>query len=432
VLDLTLKDAIERVLEHSRSLLNRRLDREVQRFSLDVAEDRWRPRFAIEPFVSRDRLDRRAGVGALATLRIPTGGEFALSWEETASAESDHVRTQTLRLSQPLLKGAWEDVETASVRRARMEERIYLLALREAVADLVVDVVGSYRALIAALRQVEIGETALRRAREQLEATRALIHAGRLASREATRSEAVVANRELSLARARNRLEAASLRVADILELGSAVRVRPLDDLTVERGDGAPAPVFAEVLRSRADFLQAEQRIEIARIDLAVARNNVLPDASLGLGLSRDGAGNSDTVVRLDATMPLNDRVPELERLRARNELRKAERDLAELRELIGIALRQAVNDVEVGLRVIDLARDARALAQQNLVIERDKFGQGLSSTFEVAASGDELVLAEQAELDAVIAWLDARTRLDRIAGRTLARWGIELEAVAR
>ena len=430
VFDLSLEDAIGRALERNRPLLNRRLDREVERFSLDVAEDRWRPRVSVSPFLSRDRLDRRAGVGARTTLRVPTGGEFALGWDEALSSAFDDTRRQTLSFTQPLLKGAWPGVETAPVRRARMEERIGFLALRQTVADLIVEVVGSYRALIAAARQVEIGETALRRAREQLEATRALIRAGQVARREAIRSEATVANRELSLVRTRNRLEAANFRLIGILELGGTVRVRPLEGLTVEPGRGDLEPTLHEALRRRADFQQARLRVEIARVGLAVARNDVLPDLSLGIELSRDGAGRSDALLRLEAAIPLNDRAPELERLRARNALRKAERDLAELRESVGLALRQAVNDVEVGLRLIGLARDASALARENLAIERNKFGQGLSSTFEVAVSEDELVRAEQAELDARLAWLNARTRLDRVSGRTLARWGVELKAV--
>ncbi|MYJ07683.1 MAG: TolC family protein [Rhodothermaceae bacterium] len=434
VFDLTLEDAIGRALERNRPLLNRRLDREVERFALDVAGDRWRPRVSVSPFLRRESADRvvnrRAGVGARTTLRVPTGGEFALGWDEALSSAFRDTRKQTLSFTQPLLKGAWPSVETAPVRRARMEERIGFLALRQAVADLIVEVVGSYRALVAASRQVEIGETALRRAREQLEATRALIRAGRVARREAIRSEATVANRALSLARARNRLEAANFRLIGLLELGGTVRVRPLDGLTVEPGQGAPEPSLEEVLRSRADFRQARLRVEIARVGLVVARSNVLPDLSLGIELSRDRTGRSDSLLRLDAVIPLNDRAPELERLRARNALRKAERDLAELRESVGIALRQAVNDVEVGLRLIGLARDASALARENLAIERNKFGQGLSSTFEVAVSEDELVRAEQAELDARLAWLDARTRLDRVSGRTLARWGVALKAV--
>ncbi len=434
VFDLTLEDAIGRALERNRPLLNRRLDREVERFALDVAGDRWRPRVSVSPFLRRESADRvenrRAGIGARTTLRVPTGGEFALGWDEALSSAFGDTRKQTLSFTQPLLKGAWPSVETAPIRRARMEERIGFLALRQAVADLIVEVVGSYRALVAASRQVEIGETALRRAREQLEATRALIRAGRVARREAIRSEAAVANRELSLARARNRLEAANFRLIGLLELGSTVRVRPLDGLTVEPGQGAPEPSLDEALGSRAEFQQARLRVEIARVGLVVARSNVLPDLSLGIELSRDRTGRSDSLLRLDAVIPLNDRAPELERLRARNALRKAERDLAELRESVGIALRQAVNDVEVGLRLIGLARDASALARENLAIERNKFGQGLSSTFEVAVSEDELVRAEQAELDARLAWLDARTRLDRVSGQTLARWGVALKAV--
>ncbi len=427
---MTLEDAIQRALGYNRSLLNRRLDREVDRFELDVAGDRFRPQVSLQPFVSRGRLDRRTGGGVRTTLRVPTGAEFALVWDEAVSREFEDTSAITLSLSQPLLRGALGGVETAPLRRAQMREQIQFLGLRWAVADLVVAVEGAYRGLIAASRQVEIGETALRRAREELEATLALISAGRVARRESIRSEATVANRELSLARARNRLEAANFRLADILEFGREVRVRPLDLLSVAPGREASEPPLEEVLRRREDFLQTKIYIEMARVDLSVAGNTVLPNLTVGLDLSRDGFGRSDAVVRVDANIPLTDRVPRLNRLTARNEVLKAERNLAELRESIGIELSQAVNDVEVGRRLIELAGDARVLAQENLEIEREKFNYGLSSTFEVAASSDELLGAEQTEVDAILAWLDARTRLERISGLTLSRWGIRLEEV--
>ncbi len=428
--DLTLKDAIGLALVRNRPLLNSRLDREVRRFSLDVAEDRWSPRVTVGPFASRDRQDHKAGIGAQTSLRVPTGGAFMLGWDETLSRRSDGAGSQTFRFSQPLLKGAWAGIDSATVRQARLEERIDMLAFRQTVADLVVAVIGAYRALIGAVRQVEIGEASLQRAREQLEATRALIGAGRVAEREAGRSEAAIANRELALVRARNRLEAAQFGLIDILELDSRVRIRPLEELRTARQDAASAPTHEEVLHNRADYLQARLRVDIAGIGLTVARNNLLPDLALSFQWSHRDTGQTENLVRMDATVPLNDRAPELARLRARNALRKAERSVVELRESIGTALRQAVNDVEVGLRVTGLAGDARALAERNLAVEEAKFGQGLSSTFEVAASEEELVRAEQAEADAILAWLDALTRLDRTSGRVLDRWGIRLEAV--
>ena len=432
ICDLTLKDAIGLALEHNRPLLNSRLDREVQRFSLDVTEDRWTPKFSVGPFASRDRQDQKAGVGVQTSLRVPTGGAFALRFDQSLSEEFDDSGSQTLSFSQPLLKGAWASVDRAPVRRAQLEEQINILAFRQTVEDLVVAVTRAYRALIGAVRQVEISEASLQRAREQLKATRALIHAGHVAQREAGRSEAAIATRELALVRAQNRLETAQFDLINILELDSTVRIRPLEELMAGRQDAAFTPVLEDALRHRADYLQAGLRVDIARIRLTVAHNNRLPDLDLRLEWSHDDAGGTDTMVRMDARFPLNDRVDELEHLRARNALRKAERSVVELRESIGVAMRQAKNDVEVNVRLTELARDARVLAESNLAVEEAKFGQGLSSTFEVAASEEELARAEQAEADAILAWLDVLTRLDRISGRTLDRWGIRLEVISQ
>lgn len=434
-LRLTLSDAVGLALERNRGFLNRRADRGVQRLSLSVAEDRWTPRFSVRPFASqayadRDRRERRVGGGAETRLRVPTGGELALRWEEARSDVFGESRSRGLSFTQPLLKGAWPSVEGAPVRLARIEERIGIVSLRGAAADLVVSAVGAYRALIGAVRRVEIAEAALRRARDQLRATRALIRAGRVARREAVRFEAGIANREVSVARARNGLDGANLALAGLLALEDTVRVRPLASLAVERREAAYGPVLDDALRRRSDFREARLRVEMARIGLLVARNGRLPDVSLGVEVSRADAGPTETLVRLGAAIPLNDPGPELARVRARTALRKAERGLTELRASIGIAVRRAVNDATVGFRLTELAGAARALAESNLAIERRKFGEGLTSSFEVAGSEDELLRAEQAEVDAIVAYLEALTRLDRVSGRTLERWNVRLETV--
>lgn len=427
-LDLTLEDTIRLALENNRPFLNRRLDREVQRFSLEVVEDRWTPRATISPFLSKDRQDRETGVSSQVSMRVPTGAELALRWDERLSGEFEDSRSQVLSISQPLLKGAWTSIETAPIQQARLGEKINILSFRQAAENLVVAAIESYRALIGTVRQVELAETALQRAREQLDATRALISAGRVAQREEVRAEVTIANRELSLTQARNNLTAANFRLIDILELSSTARIRPLEKLRVERNKIAFEEAFEAALRYRPDYRQAALRIGSAEIALAVAKNNLLPDLSLGLQLSDSDPGRKDAQVRLDLAIPFNDRFRDVDRLRARSEVRKAERDLLELRESINVAVRQVVNDVEVGLRLTELARDARVLAQENLAIEQEKFNHGLSSSFEVSVSEDDLVRAEQAEVNAIINYLNVLTRLDYISGRTLEKWDVRLE----
>ena len=103
-----------------------------------------------------------------------------------------------------------------------------------------------------------------------------------------------------------------------------------------------------------------------------------------------------------------------------------------ELRQSMDIQVRQAVHDVEVGLRQIELARQALRLAEEKLAIEQSKLQQGLSSIFQLARFEDDLVRAQNAEVDALVDYENALTALDRTLGTTLETWGIAVEQVGR
>ncbi|MCY4317897.1 MAG: TolC family protein [Alphaproteobacteria bacterium] len=433
-LELTLEDAVGFALARNRGFLKRREDRAVQQLNLEIAEDRWAPRVSLSSNARRDR-DASGGTGGAGmTIMVPaTGGRLALNWDESLSDSSGDTRSRSLGFTQPLLKGGPASADHA-IRRARLGEQGNILGLRGAAAALISETIGQYRALIRAARQVEIAETALRRAQEQLARTRALIEVGRVARREAVRSEATIANRELALVTARNALDTANLALVDHLAFEEAVRIRPLASLTVERREVDHASVLADALRLRPDYRQAQLNVETARIALEAARNNLLPDLSLQFNMSRtdhrqaDMGAGIDRSVMLNATIPLNDRQAEVALVGARLGLRQAERDLTGLRASIDIAVRRAVTDVTVNLRRTDLAREARALAESNLEIEKGKFNEGLASSAEVATAEDNLVQAEEAEVNAINTYLAALTQLDQVSGRTLARWDVELE----
>ena len=171
--------------------------------------------------------------------------------------------------------------------------------------------------------------------------------------------------------------------------------------------------------------------IEVARLELRQAKNERLWDLSLDASVSRGGEQRRDYAVGLGLNIPLGDRSSELAELGARNGLRDAEVGLVELRQSIRIEVRQAVHEVAVGFRRIELARTSRELAEQTLDIEQAKLAQGLTSTFRLTSVEDDLVSAQNGELDATIGYRNALTSLDRILGTTLESWGIEVEGEA-
>ena len=430
-MELTLDDAIRLALRNNRSLLDARLDRTLEEFALDVAGDRYRPTASITSSVdaARDR-DTETDLSTTANIRVPTGGEFTLGWRKPLAGGGGNY---SLEFSQPLLKGFGIDVDTAPLRTARIREKIDILHFRDAVAGVIDSTIRNWRNLIRSNRQLEIAEASLERARNQLKVNRALIEAGQMAEREVLQSEAEIANRELSLVEARNALIDANFQLIDTLDIDSASSIRPLETPRDRRVAPGVAEGIEVALSKAPDYLEALLDADIARIALKVAEDGRLWDLSLDTRARRDNSGGPiDYDALLSLTVPLWDRSPRQTWMEARARVRKAERGLVERRQKIAIDVRQAVYNVEVGLRRIELARQALALTQQKLEIERSKLRQGLSSAFQLSQFEEDLVAAQNAEVDAVISYENALTSLDRTLGTTLETWDVRVERVGQ
>ena len=435
-LELTLDDAVGLALQNNRSLLDARLSRTLQEFALELAEDRYRPtaRIGSSAQAQRER-DWTADVSVASELRVPTGGQFSLRWSKPLAGREDSFDNVTLGFSQPLLQGFGTAVDTAPLRVARLRENINVLAFRRAIASVVDSTIGAWRGLVRAQRQLEIREASLERARMQLGTNRMLIEAGQMAAREILQSEADVAERELGLAQTRNGVTTANFGLINILDIDSASLIRPLQRPAAQRPVPSVEEAFETAIRHSPDYARALLNEEIAEIDLEVTENEQLWDLALDTEISRGTGGGAvgvDYSAGLRLTIPLWDRAPELSLMNARAGVRRAERALVELRQSMGIDVRQAVHDAEVGLRQIELARQALAFAEEKLEIERSKLQQGLSSSFQLSQFEEDLVRAQNAEVDALFGYENALTSLDRTLGTTLETWGIRVEQVGR
>ena len=430
---VTLDEVIRTALKNNRRLIDARLERKLQQLSLEQAEDRYRPKGSVGGS-SRVRRDARhdTGVSAQSTLRVRTGGRFTLRWTQPVEGGADASGTYSLGFSQPLLRGGWS-VETVPLRVARLNEESHVLSFRDTIAGVVVSLIRAWRSLTRAYRSLEISEAALGRARRQLEVNRALVQAGDMAERELLQSEADIANRELDLIQARNSLTSANFALIDLLDVESTRRVRPAaSEPRVHEAPGVEEAIEL-ALRNGPGYRSALLGLEIARLGLEQAENGRLWDLSLDVNATGRSGGSGSGVdygAGVNLSVPLWDRSSRDSVTRARASVEQAERGLEELRQSIGIAVRQAVHDVEVGRRRTELAVRARELSEQKLEIERLKLREGLSSSFQLTRFEDDLVRAQNGEVEAKVSYENALTALDRILGTTLERWGIRVEQV--
>lgn len=254
-----------------------------------------------------------------------------------------------------------------------------------------------------------------------------------MAKNEIIQTEAEVADLELGLVQSENGLIAANSRLVDLLDVEGVSRIKPTETLTIEEVRFKLEESIEIALQNRRDYLISLLALEIAKMDLKVAEDDLLWDLTLDTSVMRDSSNSgrkNDYSMGLRLNIPLWRRPLKFSLIRGRNALKQAEIDRAELRQQIQIEVRQAAQDVEQGFRQTELARKARKLAQRKLDIERKKLNEGLTSIFQVTSIEDDLVQAENAELNASLGYLAALTAFDRVLGVTLERWGIELERV--
>ena len=446
--ELTLAECILLAVRNNRDLAAGRLDRLAQKLSLEDSEDAFRPAPAFDVSLERDStsspLGRKEvstfGVAPGVTLRIPTGGTFNLSGNNRVTSQDNADQFVRIEFVQPLLKGGGTAVGTAGIVTARRTERIGLLAFKSAVIGLVTRAVYAYRAVIRSMREVEIRKRSLQRARDRLAVNRILIETGRMAEQEIVQTEADVAERELSLIEARDSLNDTRLALIDILDIDSRTRIRPTEALRVDSREFHADRAVESALQHRPDYRQALLRIENAETALLVAGNARKWDLDLVSSASFGHSGRSlseayrrfddDYRVGLRLNIPLgvNAGTARRNHERAMISLRQSRIRLAELRQSIDVEVRSAVRDVKVRFRRTELARQARALAERKLEIERIKLNSGLSTNFRLVTFEDDLVRSENNEIGAVIGYLNALTELDRTRGTTLDTWRIDID----
>lgn len=452
---LTLSDCVLLALQNNVSIQTAYLDRISQRMDLRVAEDKFVPQPSLTFSTraastyntdgTRTRASTQDGLFA-TTLNLPTGGSVTFNWDNPATKtdigqDYSYSSGWNVQFTQPLLKNAGVDVATQSVRQARVAEEQYILDLKDTLATTITTTITDYRAYVSALRSYDIQAKGLETARRTLETNQALIDAGRMAQTEILQAENDVANREFSVITARNDVDSARLTLLQVLNLDKKTNFLP-----VEEGEQfVPPPPLAEAiavaLKNRSDYIKALQNLELAKLDLAVNKRNLLWDLSLVTNVGRTGTGDtyrtaladqqirkSDWDVWLQLNIPLRDLQSESSYVTAKVTLEKAGINLKKLVSDIEIDVLNKIRNIDVNYKSYVLAKKGRELSERKLEIEREKLRLGRTTNFQLVSFQNDVLDQQTMELQALITYLNSLTDLDQSLGVTLDRWNITVK----
>ncbi len=454
VIEMSLAEAVHVALRFNRAVKSAHLTRVAEKFDLTVARNKFHPKVTLTASPNITRSDSRSGelrsetaVSAInadisATKLIKTGGEFLFIWnrnDQWAEADTGNSRTagNTWRaeFSHHLLKGAGTVVNTASVTLAEIKEQVNLFGLKDSVTATVNETILSFRNFAQARRRVEIAESSIKRVRDHLEINKTLIDMGRLPATELIQSQSDLANREFAFQTALNAMDRTRLAFLKVLDIDKQSRIRPIEPKMVAPIEPVYKDCIEAALKNRSDYLGAQYGVRTAEIETLLAKDNLKWDLDLKgdyalNNVSSHGTSNVEDTrwsVGLKLAIPLyGDLTREQRRTRAWTSLKQAEILLEDLKDTIALEVEDAIRNVGICLRQMEMAKRARALSEKKFAVEKEKFKAGRSANFQLVSFHNELVDAQNTELDAAIDYLNALTALDEKLGTTLATWKID------
>lgn len=451
----TLADCVNLALQNNVAIRNAYLDRISQRMSLRVAEDKFMPQPSLAfstittSIYNTDNTRTQASVQDakfVTTLTLPTGGAINFTWDNPANKPDvgqnyGYSSGWSVTFTQPILKNAGIDAATQSVQQARIAEEQAVLDLRDILANTITTTITNYRSYMSALRSYDIQVKGLETAKQTLETNKALIAAGRMAPTESLQAENDVANQELSVISAKNSVDSALLTLLQTLDLNRNTRFLPVEE--PEQKVSAPSlqEAIAIALKNRSDYIKALQNLDLAKLDLAVKKRNLLWDLSLVTGAGRTGTddtyrgafgdqapGKSNWNAGLTLNIPLRDLATESVSVSAWVALEKARINLKKLATDIEIDVQNKLRDTDVNYRSYILSSKGRDLSEQKLAIEQEKLKLGRTTNFQLVSFQNDVINQRTAELQALITYLNSLTALDQSLGIVLNRWNITVK----
>lgn len=446
VTDLTLGDAVYLGLRNNRSIRSSYLQRVAQKFDLRVAEDVFNPKLLITGNYRTTRgssdTTQNLNMAPATSLLSEYGTRLSMAWIQDLNKADRAGRQRSdgldLAIIQPLLRGAGWDVTTAPLRLARITEQSNRLNLKAGVAQTITTIITTYRELLRSQEQLTIAQEALKRANALLEVNRALISAGRMAEFEIVQTEADIASQELGVEEARNQVDVNRLSLLRLLALDMSSRIHASEALQAAKIsiDQREALRLAQI--QQPEYLATLLGSQQADLNLVIAKDQSRWDVSLVAGANQtrsrydnDTSNGSDrrwdSYAGVQVQIPIGDLSTRQAEVHARVNVENQEILLADARQVLERDVNNVVRDLGTRWRQYEIAQRASELSKRKLDIEREKLSAGRSSNFQVLSFEGDLRNAENARLNALIAYLNAQTQLDLTLGMTLESWDIAL-----
>ena len=423
--ELTVEACVQRALSRNFDIEAQRFGPQFAKESIDIAKDAYTPVVNASTGVSGTRNASVAGTAPTATSsgssakvgvsqQLYTGTSVGVSTQlarsrvdpATAALNPAYNADLTVSVRQQLLQGFGTEVNRASLRRARLGFEKANLDFQSVVLNVIQSTENAYYNLVFAREQLEVRKFSLALAQRLLDEARTRRDTGVATDLDVLSADVGVANARrgvLLAGQTEKDSEQALLALIGQFELEAPLGVTHFKEV-----DDA-LPVFASsydsAKRIQPDYLSAQKGVEQAQQDLIVAKDAAKPSLSVGGAIGFNGTrgaggdayhdafNNRNNAWQADLTLnyPWGEIGGKARYRQSLATLSQSQSRLRQLEQTIEAQVRSAVRAVETNFASVKIATQARELSQRQYELQDAKFKAGLSTSYLVLQSQNDL-----------------------------------------
>lgn len=405
---------------------------------------------------------------------IDTGLNYEVGFTGSKNASSSTFRTfnpsiqDTLefRISQPLLRGRGRRIQRIPILIARSRHDITQSQVRQRIIDLVAQAETIYWQVISSREALLVQENNLELRRRFLQRSQRELELGAISPLDIFQPEQNFANAQVSVTRARYRLQ----QDEDRLRRQIGADLHPdIRNLALVLNESAEPPLYMptyeaeETLRRallrRPEMRESRMNIQIDDYNITRFTNDQRPDLSVNARYSATGLGGNlfersllggssrllstggfpaamgqlfefgfpTYSVGITLELPVRNRRAAVD---LANSILAKKRNLYELRSLeqeIRLDVLNAITGVELSKAAIQQAAVALDFSQKRLDAEQKKYDLGVSTAFIVLDAQDDLVQSQADLLQESIGYRRSMVALRQATGELLDVHGIQI-----
>lgn len=407
---LGLQECVEIALANSLSVRQAQADVEAAGLAIKEAEAAFYPQLSTSYGYVRLDSSPTSTINGMQT-RVGTANNF--EWQ--------------LSVTQPLFTGY---ALVTGKKLAELGLQNSELTVELARLDLAVEVKAAYFDVLLAIKNLEVADQAVKLLEAQVETARNFFEVGMIPKNDLLQVEVELANTKQTAITAANGVELAKAALNTSLrrDLSAPLELRDILDLGTERFNFRAS--LEKALAERPEIKQASLGVGSAREKVTLAKSGLYPQVSLTGSYTRtgdtpivNGSDFDDDPDQASVTIGLSWtiwdwRLREHQVGQAKAGVTKAHHVLNQLKDLIGLEIKQAILNLDQTRAKILVSEKAIEQAEESLRMSQERYKEQVTTSTEVLDAQTRLSQSRANYYAALYGFHLAKAQLIRAMGR--------------